>query len=62
LDLKRIQNVGIIVFVIWFSGFCMIAFGGYGVYLDFTKREVVTHVQSFASLQRISNREKRICQ
>ncbi|HPM12809.1 MAG TPA: PspC domain-containing protein [Bacteroidales bacterium] len=46
---KNTKLWGYIVFVIWFSGFCMIAFGGYGVYLDFTKREVVTHVQSFAS-------------
>lgn len=50
LGFKRNTKLwGYVVFVIWFSGFCMIGFGGYGVYLDFTKREVVTQTTTVAS-------------
>lgn len=50
LGIKRNSKMwGYVVFVLWFSGFCMLGIGGYGVYLDFTKREVVTQTHSSKS-------------
>lgn len=43
---KNSKIIGYISFIIWFAGFCMIGFGGYGVYLDFSKREVISQTYS----------------